>query len=344
MIGKDDQRHASPERASIVAAVRNSWRRASNLIIVSRALALILIALTAFGPRLEAQDQQIVSEALQIFPDHTTRLEYWNSAKLRTLSNYARLHQRYLDPSMQKLEKSLATLGIQASDINEVVLGWQGGVSASGTSEFELYGLAAGHFNAKDTARRADAAGLQPTLMAGLPAYCFAADANSTCLALLGDTRGVFGSLHTLEPILNARTGMPSSLGSSQFATLVQGARSDAAIWGLAAGAAIGDWFRSAMPVQQNLQLDWSQTFNEVDVVSYSIDTAADNVRLAIKLDCATPDAAARVSHMLSGLRSLQQLAWQTQNPGQTNPFQNVEIDSTGSRVELRLVTPYSSV
>ncbi len=296
----------------------------------------VTLALFTLPAALRGQESALVSEALQIFPVETSRLEYWNSTELRTVPNYARLRRRYLDPPMQQVDQSLAGLGIQESDVDELVLGWR----AAGADQFDLYGLASGHFNSNDVARRAQAAGLKSNRVGGLAAYCFTPESNAVCVAILSDTRGVFGSRTALEAVVSARTGTPSDLASAPFAALVRNAGTDASIWGVATGPAIGDWFKSSMPEQDSLELNWSQAFADVTAISYSV-KASDRIHLTVDFDCNAGSAASRVRGMLDGLRTVQQLAWQSRNPGQSNPFQNVEVGSSGSRVELKLDTPY---
>ena len=301
----------------------------------------MLTALLA-GGALKAQEQEIVKEALQYFPSQTVRIEYSNPAKLRKLLNYASLRQRYLGPQLQKLEKSLSKLGIQESAVDELALGW-----GTGGTESDLYGLAQGHFDAQAIARDAAGAGLKPVPMGpALPnAYCLPSGSSSasdtTCVAVLGDSLGAFGSLKALSSILHARSGGGFTTSVDEHLKALAGEdKSEAPIWGVAVAPAIAAWFKTSMPGQESLELDWSQTFANVQALSYSVD-AADQVHLDLRLDCTTPEAAMSLRQLLDGLRSFQQLAWPSQHPNQPNPFQAVEVDSAGQRVTLKLMTPY---
>ena len=62
-------------------------------------------------------------------------MEYSGLATLRTLPNYVNLRQRFTGPRLAGLETSLAQLGIQEGDIDELLLGWK-----TGAKEMELYG------------------------------------------------------------------------------------------------------------------------------------------------------------------------------------------------------------
>ncbi len=120
-----------------------------------RVVACLLFLLFCLTPSAGAQD--IVKEALASFPPQTIRVEYSRPAKLRELPNYQSLRTRYAAESLRSLETSLSKLGVEERSIDELVLGWQ----ASGTG-MTLEGLAAGHFNPGDMARRAAAQKLTP--------------------------------------------------------------------------------------------------------------------------------------------------------------------------------------
>jgi len=312
-----------------------SWRLSLK---VRTLLAAVLLPAALLGPTaLRAQD--LVKDALQSFPTQSVRLEYSNSAKLRKLPDYTVLRQRYLGPQLQKLEKSLSQLGIQESDVDELVLGWQ-----AGSSGLDLNGLALGRFNSKSVATSAAGAGFSPSPMADQTAYCFGPETTDMCAVVLGDSEGAFGTRSSLAAMLEARAGRAANLSSnSQFKTLMDEARTEAPIWGVAVGPGVADWFKGSMPGQENLQLDWSQAFATVQALSYRVD-AGDKVNLQVRLDCTTTQAASSLRQLLDGLKTFQQLAWQNQHPNQPNPFQALEVDSAGQRVNLKLIAPYPSV
>ncbi len=302
----------------------------------SLALALGLSALV-LPSTIRAQD--LVKDALQSFPRETIRLEYSNPAKLRTLPNYAKLRQRYVGLWLEKLEASLAQIGIREDDVNELVLGWQ-----AGTQELGLYGLATGRFSSKATADRAAAVGLTPTPVAGLPAYCLEAGLVATCVAVLGESRGAFGKLVQLGTMLEALSGQAVGLSSDvRFTQLVDQARTSAPIWGVAIGPAVADWFRGWMPGQGNVQLDWSRVFQPVESLIYTVEPG-DKVRMDLKLNCEGPEAAASLRQVLEGLKVAQLLTWQSQNPNRPNPFEGLEVELSGRQVFVRLATDYSSL
>jgi hypothetical protein len=284
--------------------------------------------------------QEIVKEALASFPPQTIRLEYSRPAKLRELPDYQSLRTRYAGEGLRSLEASLSKLGIQEQNIDELVLGWQAG----GTGAMTLEGLAAGHFNPGDIARRAAVQNLAPTSVSDLNGYCFGEEPTSTCVVVFDQTRGAFGPLGALTALVEARQGTGSTLGSdSRFTALVNDAHSDAPIWGAAIGQAVADWFRGWMPGQQEVELDWSKAFQTVESLSYSVETA-DKARLNMKLDCTTAQDAGNLRQILSGLKMFQQLAWQNKNPGRPNPFESLVIDAKGRDVLLTLTTAYTAL
>ena len=114
--------------------------------------ALIVLGLTIPST---ARSQEIVDEALQDFPARTGRLEYVNSAELRALKDYDALRQRYLGADLQRVEKSLAKLGIEEKEVDELVLGWPAVVPGKSSGAGGLFGLAGGHFRGDAIASQA---------------------------------------------------------------------------------------------------------------------------------------------------------------------------------------------
>lgn len=298
---------------------------------------VIAVAAPAFPAALEAQS--LVSESLASFPRETIRLEYTDAAKLRTLPNYSSLRQRYVGAALKNLEGSLAQLGIQESDVNELALGWR-----AGSTGLELDGLASGRFDSGTIAERAAARQMLPTQIAGGSAYCLGKEAASMCVTVLGPSLGAFGAPDMLGRILAARAGNGANLNSNEkFVKLVKDAPTRATIWGVAVGPAVADWFKGWMPNQGSLQLDWSQTFQGVQALTYSVEPS-DQVTLDVRMDFATPEAAANTRQVLEGVKMFQQMAWQSQNPNQPNPFESLNVETDGPRVLLKLVAAYAAL
>jgi len=296
--------------------------------------ALMLVALPAAAP---AQD--LVKEALNGFPTRTVRLEFSNPAKLRALPNYSSLRQRYIGPKLRKLVDELGQLGIRETDISGLVIGWQ-----PGGAEVALYGFATGNFSAQAIAESAQERNMAPNTIAGKQAYCLEAGIAGTCVVVLQDSVGAFGSLTALTSMLEARSGQSPAVGSdSRMAGLVDHADKDAPIWGVAVGPAISDWFRGWMPNQGSLKLDWQKVFADVNSLTYSV-AAADNVTLGLKMDCKSSESAAGLRQVFDGLKLVQQMAWETQNPGRPNPFQAMNVGLQGDQVSMSLTTGYSEL
>jgi hypothetical protein len=299
-----------------------------------RILAVTLVALPGAAP---AQD--LVKEALSGFPTQTVRLEFSSPAKLRSLPNYASLRQRYIGPRLRKLVEALGELGIREEDISALVLGWQ-----PGSAEMALYGFATGRFSAQAIAESAGQRNMPTTPIAGKQAYCLEAGLAGTCVVVLQDSLGAFGSLTALTSMLEAREGQIPSLGSdNRIASIVAGANQEAPIWGVAMGAAVGDWFRGWMPNQGNVKLDWGKVFGDVNSLTYSV-AAGDNVTLGLKMDCKSAESAASLRQVLEGLKLVQQIAWDSQNPGKPNPYQAMNVGLEGHEVSLNLTTGYAEL
>ena len=187
-------------------------------------LGLLTVVLVMLPGSAMAQD--LVKEALSGFPTQTIRLEFSNPAKLRALPNYASLRQRYIGPRLRKLVDALAQLGIREEDISNLVTGWQ-----PGTTEMGLYGFATGNFSAQAITQSAAERNITPTPVAGKQAYCLEAGLAGSCIVVLQDSLGAFGSLTALTSMLETHEGQIPSIGSdSHMASLVDSADKEAPI------------------------------------------------------------------------------------------------------------------
>jgi len=61
-------------------------------------------------------------------------------------------------------------------------------------------------------------------------------------------------------------------------------------------------------------------------------------------MDCKSSESAAGLRQVFDGLKLVQQMAWETQNPGRPNPFQAMNVGSQGDQVSLSLTTGYSEL
>jgi hypothetical protein len=305
-----------------------------------RCLALAVFLLTAvLGSLAQDQGQDLVKEALASFPLETVRLEYSSPAKLRQLPEYARLHERYLGPSLRSLEAHLKTLGVGESDLDEVVLGWQ-----PGSNGLSLEGVAYGKMDPQAMARNAAAAGITATPLGSVSAYCFGTTDASTCVAVLGRGLGGFGSLQALRGMVDVRRGETAGLGGNpSFSSAVSSAHKDAPLWGVAVGSAIEDWFKSGLPVQKNLPVDLSTLFKNVQSLTYSIQPT-DRVHLSVDMSCTSAAAASSLRQQFEALRLFQKVAWQQQYPNVANPFEDLAANASGSTFTLSLSSPYSAL
>lgn len=283
--------------------------------------------------------QELGKEALKSFPAGTIQVEYSRPATLRKLADYESLRQRYMGPWLKGLEASLKELGIRESDVDELILGW----NSLGPNR-ELYGLATGSFDSTALAERAAQRHIAPVTIGGKTSYCLGAGLETPCVTLLGPSLGAFGTLNSLTEMMDARNGARPSLGSdAEFAKVATGTQTEAPIWGIATNEAVGAWFKRWMPTQNNIQLEWTKVFQNVDMLSYRIN-AGNNVHLHVKLYCKSPGTAGSLRQVLEGLKLAQQLAWQSRYPNQADPFSGMEVALNGSEVNIQLTANYGDL
>lgn len=296
--------------------------------------ALVTLTWVALTGRAQAQD--LLQQALDSFPRATFHLEYSRPAQLRRLHGYAQLRVRYISPQLKELETSLQELGIQETNVDELVLGW----SERAGNMMNFYGLANGRFDAQAASEQAADHHLAPREIEGHAVYCFKPEANSTCVVLLSDSEGLFGPRDLLGTLLAPHTqGKPETLGSnSTFTGWLAEVQKDAPIWGVATGNGLIDWIRDWMPGQKNLRLNWSQVFGKVQALTYTI-RVQEKAKLSVRLDCTAPQAALNLSQILDGVRFFQELSWKKEHPNTPNPFGSAEVKANGRQVNLDLVT-----
>jgi hypothetical protein len=220
------------------------------------------------------------------------------------------------------------------------VLGWQ--AKAGGSFQYE--GLASGSLDPRAIEQTAAASGVERSTVQGEKVYCFASRRSSRCVAILPGGIGAFGPLPALSDLLQARNGRKPALASdSSFTQLVNSARSDAPIWGVAEGTAVAKWFDAWMPSEKDLQMNWSSAFHDVRALSYRVQ-AGSSVDLSVKLDCSDAQAAAGLRQLIDGLKLIQQLAWRVNNPSQPNPFENLDVEAEQNQVSFKLTADYAAL
>jgi len=300
---------------------------------------LSLMVVMAAGITQESTAQDFPSTAMAGLPSQTLRVEYSSAAKLRKLTNYQSLRQRFLGPRLEELEAALAQIGIHEDDIDKLMIGWK-----PGDKEMDLYGFASGRFDKAGVARRAETQNLTPTPLEGQEAYCLQAGMAGTCVVVLENSLGAFGPLATLPSLLEAHAGQAPGLNSDvRFSSLMADLNKDAPIWGIALQSAVADYFAGWLSAQNSVKLDWSKVFAKVDSLTHSID-AADRVNLDMKLNCATPEDAATLRQVLDGMRLVQQYAWQAQNPGRKNPYEAMNVNLNQRQVGLQITSAYADL
>jgi hypothetical protein len=84
------------------------------------------------------------------------------------------------------------------------------------------------------------------------------------------------------------------------------------------------------------LRLDWPRMLKSVEAFHYSV-VAGEKLRVDIRLECKTIEASARLTQLLQGMRLIQQLIWQAENPNQMNPVQTWDVKAESKRVSVKM-------
>lgn len=334
-----------------------SIRRVAATAIERRlAFGLTLIVLVFAG---EVRAQELSNEIIVSLPPDTVHVELIRLSKLRELSSYPGLRKQYTASRLADIEMSLSRLGIQDTDIDQILIAWQpvgdepeqfdgpaappadvdkDGGFAQNRWPTLFGGLAAGRFDLQSIAKSAAEKHIPSISFDESRAYCVSGE-TAACIVPFQESLGAFGSQRSLKQIVEAREGKgPNLVASPRLLKLVDHVPPEAAIWGVAIDSGIADWFSSWPLVQGDMQLNWQEVLKSVEALQYSL-TLGDEIRLSLKLDCKDFQTATFLAQAFQGLRMVQAWMWQKQNPNQSNPLKSMDIQSSDNDIVLTITT-----
>jgi hypothetical protein len=303
---------------------------------ISRACRKLAVGILPLGALLTSsfsvRASDLLDVALSSLPSETLRLEYVNLERLRRRPDFESLQRRYVGPRLEILGTTLAKLGVREDDIDEIVMAW-----LPGTKEKGFAGFATGRFSSSATLDHAAVTGLTPTPVEGQELFCQETKWMEACVAVLDSSLGAFGTRASLTQMLRVRAGRGTGLTENpRFMHLVDEGQGRASIWGVAMKPEVVEWFNGWLEGRGAGQIDWSVLVQDVEVLAYRVD-ADEAIRLQLKMDCSTPEAADRLRDVLEVVKVVLPLAWQSQNPGLPNPVRNLDVSLSGTRVAIEL-------
>lgn len=309
---------------------RNEGTKFSNVTMTKKAFLACLWGMVLFLAPMVLSAQDLVEDALADFPPQTLRIEYSSLARIRKIPGYQHLLKRYSDRHLQDLESSLAGLGLNQDDMDELAVGW--GPKTEGR---EVYGLASGRFKPAVVIQGAAAKGSIEQID-GKAAVC-SLGPEVACWIFLNGSRVAFGTRSGLKAMMEAPTGSVASLGSDlHYRKLMPESKADKTIWGVVIGAGVADWFQNWTANQKDMQTDWARTLQGADSLTYNV-VSADKVYLTLVLGCATPETANHLQQLFESYKFMQQLAWQNRHHDQPNPLEGMEIGVNGLQTVLKI-------
>jgi hypothetical protein len=278
-----------------------------------RNLAIGMLA-AACGSSLRAD---LLSEAVLCFPAQTEYVEYDNLATLRTLADYNTLRQRFSGKPLEDAKAALARLGIQESQVHEVVTG----SSANG-----FYGVVAGTFSGDAAASSARNKGLG-TRVEDSHAFC---PGSGTCIAFLEDSLAAFGSIGQLKEMLEARQGIVARLSSKRgVVALLTATERNAPVRGLVYGGQLRSEVADMLNDWTGWNRDWSTFSANVSAIGYGVRFDS-KTHVSATLECTSAATAGLLRQMLSVLGGMS---------GGNAPFQNLQVASSGNNVDFKVDT-----
>ncbi len=294
-----------------------------------------VLAMLVAGPVAGGGDD-LVRDALGRFPHQTTNFEVCQLARMRSLPSYAVIRQRFLGDDLRRLTDSLATLGVRDEDVDRLAIG-----TGPGQQGLQLYGVAQGRFDPAKIAAGAQAEGIDPLRINNYPVYCFGGANNPPCIAILNESRGVFGSRDMVDFMLYAAKETDSLANDPAVSARAARAPADATVWGIASGPAVAEWVRVVMPMPAEGQASLAPVLANVVSISYEVRTGQ-KATLTADLTCTNAENATLLRQSLDAVRVLQQLAWRTLHPDAPNPYAQLTFRAQGTQLLFTATLDYA--
>jgi hypothetical protein len=266
----------------------------------------------------------LISEAILSFPAQTDYVEYDNLNSLRTLPQYGTLRERFSGKILEEAKTTLAQLGIEETQVQEVV---------TGANSNRFFGLATGTFSGRAAARTSTAKRLASPLLR-TEAFC---SRRGTCVVFLEDSLVAFGSLTSLKEVLEAEEGISARFSSNaDGASLLTNTERRSPVRGVLLGNqtknAIADFF----PGWNSWKKYLPQFSNDVQSVGYSVDLDS-KAHVKATLRCSSVSSAAMLARLLGAFSSLNAVAQPLMNSSGTAPFQLQQVSSVSATIYLQV-------
>lgn len=296
----------------------------------SAGLALLLCLLVS---PTWARGQQLARQALTIFPAGTQEMAYTSLAELRSLPDYGQVRGALFSRQMFVFDNFLRSLGIDPEkDVDEAVVGWRGGPG----SNAPLFGLAQGRFEPGQTQNFITQESLPTQQYAGYTLNACGPGLSSQDLFFTFFDRGLaaFGSLNDLKALIDDYLGRGKGLDSNRdFVNWEAGLEGSGPEWGITTGKAALNmampWLLGASTQKSNLE----SVLGPIKAVLYQANW--DNGFSAeISIVCQNDQSAHTLAQLLSLWRDSTTLTGK-KSPGVTRFIQGLQIDSSGSTVEM---------
>jgi len=273
---------------------------------------------------------ELLPEAVLAFPAQSSSLEYDNLTTLRLLPNYRSLRQQYSGEGLQRVRKTLLSLGIGEEQLGEVV-------TASGPGGF--FGLIAGTFHSAGAAREAVKHAMTQSALDDGPVFC---SKDEVCFFFPTHEEGHawFASLAQLRAISDVRQGRAPSLRNNvSFMNLFNRMEPHAPVFGFAPGREIASWIGGSIPEQISSRLDLASLFSTIETFGYSVKLDS-KAHVGLNLVCSSETAGVVLRDTLSAASGLQRAAALAAG-SVALPFENMVVASSGRLVAVNLDAPF---
>jgi len=266
----------------------------------------------------------LLSEALSLFPETTTSLEYDNLIQLRNLPHYEALREQYSGPVFKRLASLLSKIGLTEANVGQIV---------NGSNGLSFYGMVQGTFSRTNLMRQKLPSGVRLSAVGSEHALC----SDDLCLLFVSNSAAAFGSQSDVHAMHDRKEGQSTSFASNPAVIpLLAAADLAAPVIGVGPGTELTSWISNSLASGLAPRLSAVSSLTAVNWFEYSV-TLGTKARVNMYLDCSSSLVANTLSASIRSFNALSSLAAGLANKSDSFPFGGVNVQASQNRIHITL-------
>ncbi len=266
------------------------------------------------------ESPDLTAEALRSFPAQITSIEFDDISVHRSFL----IHKRSSGLRQEEALAALAQLNINERQITQIA------IASDSTSFYELLrGTFSGNAVTESNQHRPFVIHLQ-----NRQAFC---SGTAHCILFLKDSLAAFGSLTSLDQMLDVRRGLLKPLADNrQVVSILHALSANTALQGVLVGdQAIDSAVSETFPHWKEWRALWPRVSGQIRAVGYSVD-AGKQLEMKAAVECTSDIAAGVLRRSLDTLNGMSMLSLSYRNSGSRLPFRLSGASASGSTVVLQ--------